>query len=95
METNRTHISTEQLSEMGMGSRRSVLAKTLLGAAAGLLPASPLTNSAAAFNSLSGCKQKCGRFPGNCQTRCQRCCKKIYNGSKKRCNFGCGSIRPK
>jgi hypothetical protein len=93
METERTHISTEQLTETR--SRRSVLAKTLLGAAAGLLPVSLLTNSAAAFSSLSGCKQKCDRFSGNCQSRCRRCCKKIYNGSKQRCNFGCGSIRPK
>ena len=93
METERTYVSSDQLNQTG--SRRSVVAKTLLGAAAGLLPVSLLTNSAAAFRSLSGCKQKCGRFSGNCQTRCRRCCKKIYNGSKKRCNFGCGSIRPK
>jgi hypothetical protein len=93
METQQTHIATEQLEETG--SRRSVLTKTLLGAAAGLLPASLLTNSASAFRSLSGCKQKCDRLSGNCKGRCQRCCKKIYNGSKKRCDFGCGSIRPK
>ena len=93
METDRTHISTEPLTETG--KRRSVLAKTLLGAAVGLLPASLLTSSASAFGSLSGCQQKCDRFSGNCQSRCRRCCKKIYNGSKQRCNFGCGSIRPK
>jgi hypothetical protein len=93
METERTHIATEQLEETG--SRRSVLAKTLLGAAAALLPASLMSDSAAAFRSLSGCKKKCDRLSGNCKTRCRRCCKKIYNGSKKRCNFGCGSIRPK
>ena len=93
METDCTYISTEQLTETG--SRRSVLAKTLLGAAVGLLPASLLTDSAAAFSSLSGCQHRCGRFSGNCQSRCRRCCKKIYRGSKQRCNFGCGSIRPK
>ena len=93
METGPRHVLTEQLTETG--NRRSVLAKTLLGAAAGLLPASFLTNSAAAFSSLSGCQHKCGQFSGNCQSRCRRCCKKIYRGSKQRCNFGCGSIRPK
>jgi hypothetical protein len=93
METDRTHISTEPLTETG--NRRSVLAKTLLGAAVGLLPASLLTSSASAFRSLSGCKQKCDRFSGNCQSRCRRCCKKIYRGSMQRCNFGCGSIKPK
>ncbi len=93
METKRTHVSTEQLEETG--SRRSILAKSLLAGAAGLLPASLLTDSAAAFRSLSGCQQKCDRFSGSCQSRCRRCCKKIYRGSKKRCNFGCGSIRPK
>jgi hypothetical protein len=76
-------------------SRRSLLVKTLLAAAAGLLPASLVIDSAAAFRSLSGCKDKCDRLSGNCKSRCRRCCKKIYNGSKKRCNFGCGSIRPK
>jgi hypothetical protein len=93
METDRTHISTEQLTETG--SRRSMLTKTLLGAAVALLPASLLTNSAAAFRSLSGCKQKCDRFSGSCQSRCRQCCKKIYRGSKQRCDFGCGSIKPK
>jgi hypothetical protein len=93
METQQTHILTEQLEETG--SRRSVLTKTLLGAAVGLLPASLLTDSAAAFRSLSGCKKQCDQFSGNCQTRCRRCCEKIYRGSKQRCNFGCGSIRPK
>ena len=93
METERTRISTEQLEETG--SRRSVLAKTLLGAAAGLLPVSLLTDSAAAFRSLSGCKKKCDRLSGSCKSRCRRCCKKIYHGNTKRCNFGCGSIRPK
>jgi hypothetical protein len=93
METERTHVPMEQSKETG--SRRTVLAKTLLGAAAGVLPVSHLTEPAAAFRSLSGCKKKCDRFSGNCQTRCRRCCKKIYHGSKQRCDFGCGSIRPK
>jgi hypothetical protein len=93
METERKHISTERLEETG--SRRSVLTRTLLAAAAGLLPTTLLSDSAAAFRSLSGCKQKCDRLSGNCKSRCRRCCKKVYNGSKKRCNFGCGSIRPK
>ena len=93
METERTQISTEPRKETG--SRRSMLAKALMGAAAGVLPASLLTGSATAFRSLSGCKKKCDRFSGNCQTRCRRCCKKIFHGSKNRCDFGCGSIRPK
>jgi len=93
METERTHASTEQSKETG--SRRTVLAKTLVGAAAAALPASLLSESAAAFRTLSGCKKSCDRFSGNCQTRCRRCCKKIFRGSTKRCDFGCGSIRPK
>jgi len=93
METERTPTSTDERTETG--SRRAVLAKTLLGAAAGVLPASLLTDSAAAFRSLSGCKRKCDRFSGNCQTRCRRGCKKFYRGSTKHCDFGCGSIRPK
>jgi hypothetical protein len=93
MDTRRTHDLGEHPTRTG--SRRSLLAKTFLGAAAGLLPASLLIDSAAAFRSLSGCKDKCDRLSGNCKTRCRRCCKKVYNGSKKRCNFGCGSIRPK
>ena len=93
METNRTQISTEQLEETGEPTLRPE--EDPPGAAAGLLPASLMADSALAFRSLSGCKQKCDRLSGNCKSRCQRCCKKIYNGSKKRCNFGCGSIRPK
>ena len=93
METERTQMSTESHKETG--SRRSMLAKALMGTAAGILPVSLLTESATAFRSLSGCKKKCDRFSGNCQTRCRRCCKKIFRGSKERCDFRCGSIRPK
>lgn len=93
METERAQISTEPRNETG--SRRSMLAKTLMGAAAAVLPVPLLTDSAKAFRSLSGCKKKCDRFSGKCQTRCRRCCKKIYRGSKERCDFGCGSIQPK
>jgi hypothetical protein len=81
--------------DTGKDSRRALFAKTVLAAAAGLLPAALLTAPALAFNSLSGCKKKCKHFSGNCHSRCQRCCKKIFGGGKERCNFGCGSIRPK
>ena len=57
MDTRRTHDLGEHPTRTG--SRRSLLAKTFLGAAAGLLPASLLIDSAAAFRSLSGCKDKC------------------------------------
>ena len=44
METERTFISTEQLTETG--NRRSILVKTLVAAAAGLIPASLMADSA-------------------------------------------------
>jgi hypothetical protein len=93
METRSTHVSGEQRAEPG--SRRSLLVKTLLGAAAGLLPGSFLADSASAFRTLRGCKKKCDRFSGTCKTRCRRCCKKVFQGNAKHCDFGCGTIRRK
>ena len=94
MDTDRADDLTGPL--IGADNRRSLVAKTLLGAGVALLPSVLLSNNAAAFRSLSGCEKKCNhRFSGKCQTRCCRCCKKIFEGGRTRCSFGCGSIRRK
>ncbi len=94
MKSEQVHDATEQPTETG--SRRSLMAKALLGAAAGLVPSVLLGDTAAAFRSLSSCQKKCNQeFSGTCQSRCRRCCEKIYQGGQHRCSFGCGSISPK
>jgi hypothetical protein len=93
METRSTHDLGEQRAETG--SRRSLLVKTLLGAAGGLLPAAFLADLAFAFRTLRGCKKKCDRFSGTCKRRCRRCCKKVFRGNANHCDFGCGTIRRK
>ncbi len=76
-------------------TRRGVL-RTLVGAAAlGIVPVALSGNDAAAFRSLSGCKQHCDRFEGECHSGCNTCCERVVNGNKKRCNFGCATIRTK
>jgi hypothetical protein len=94
VEAEQARDSTEQ--STAIGSRRSLMAKALLGAAMGVVPSVLLSNTTAAFRSLSGCQKKCNsRFSGKCQTRCRRCCEKIYQSGQQRCSFGCGSIRTK
>jgi hypothetical protein len=76
-------------------TRRGAL-RALVGA--GTLAAAPVLltrHDAAAFRSLSGCKNHCDRFEGNCHSRCNSCCERVVNGNQNRCNFGCGAIRTK
>lgn len=76
-------------------SRRGAL-RALLGAGALGAMALPLTQEdAAAFRTLSGCKNHCDRFEGDCRSRCNTCCERVVDGNQKRCNFGCGSVRTK
>ena len=93
METTRPHSPEE--TPAAPGNRRSLLAKALLGVAAGALPVALVNDAAIAFSSLSGCKKKCNRFSGNCKSGCLKCCRKIFRGNKKSCSFGCGKIKPK
>ena len=76
-------------------SRRGAL-RALLGAGAlGAIPALAVRDDAVAFRSLSGCKQHCERFEGDCRNDCNECCNRTISGNQKRCNFGCGTIRTK
>jgi hypothetical protein len=76
-------------------TRRGAL-RALVGAGAlGIMPVVLSGDDAAAFRSLSGCKQHCDRFDGDCHSRCNTCCERVVNGNQKRCNFGCATIRTK
>jgi hypothetical protein len=76
-------------------SRRGTL-RALLGAGAlAAVPALLTRDDAAAFRSLSGCKQHCDRFEGECHSGCNNCCERVVKGNQKRCNFGCATIRTK
>jgi hypothetical protein len=76
-------------------TRRGAL-RALLGAGAAGVMALPLAGEdAAAFRSVSGCKQHCERFEGDCRSRCNTCCDRVIGGNQNRCNFGCGSVRTK
>ena len=79
-----------------MLATRRIALRNLFGAGAlGLLPVALHSERAAAFKSLSGCKKHCNQFDGACHNDCNKCCKKVVNGNKKRCNFGCGTIHQK
>ena len=76
-------------------SRRGALRALLGTGALGAIPAVAVRDDAAAFRSLSGCKQHCERFEADCRSRCNTCCERVVNGNQNRCNFGCGSVRTK
>ena len=76
-------------------TRRGAL-RALLGAGAAGVMALPLAGEdAAAFRSVSGCKQHRERFEGDCRSRCNTCRERVIGGNQNRCNFGRGSVRAK
>ena len=76
-------------------SRRGALRRLFAAGVLGAMPALVTRDDAAAFRSLSGCKQHCERFDGECRNNCNQCCTRTVNGNQQRCNFGCGTIRTK